>query len=90
MNPREWRLLRSWTLKRTGIELGALLGGPPVQLRTLQRYEIGIYQIPTHIAEAMWRLSRGAVTPNDFHAVRVEYLRERGEMMEMRPLAAAE
>jgi hypothetical protein len=49
--------------------------GCVVQVRTYQRHELGESPITTPIVEAVRVLTKGRVTPNDFHDVRMEYIR---------------
>jgi hypothetical protein len=74
MDIRAWRLSQSLTLQELAVKLA--IGGANAA-RTAQRYESGESPCPADVVERARVISGGVVTPNDFHDVRLAFLRSR-------------
>ncbi len=76
MDIRTWRTAQGLTLQALADKL-AIKGSNPA--RTLQRWELGAVPCPAEVVERIRELSAGAVTPGDFHDVRLAFLRSQDD-----------
>ena len=69
---KQWRLTQSLTLSNCAEALGCK------GARTYQRYEDGMHRADAPLVEAIVTLTGGAVTAQDMHETRLEWLQARG------------
>ena len=72
MRLKQWRLTQNLTLSNCADVLGCK------GARTYQRYEDGMHRMDAPLVEAIVTLTGGAVTAQDMHETRLEWLQARG------------
>ncbi len=75
MNLKTWRCAQTMTLTAAAGEIG-ISGANPA--RTLQRFEEGSQRPDAPLVEAIAKLTDGAVTAQDMHETRLDWLRANG------------
>lgn len=65
---RIWREAQGWSQAEMALQLDI------ASSRTYQRYEIGERPCPVMVAEKLWRLSNGAVSPAHLHQIRLAWV----------------
>ena len=72
MRLKEWRLTHGLTLQQCAEKFGCN------SARTYQRYEDGMHRTDAPLVERIAKLTDGAVTAQDMHEARLEWLRSKG------------